>query len=130
MSNLVLTTFFSIYFSLTSKKANSFLQSTNEPTPATNVTAIRIAVPSIQAKKIVVYFILNPKQISLQKSPKLTQLSSLRVRNEHVDDDREAAGNHKYPEHELLQCLPDLGPETLCLWLLHLIAAEVFATFG
>jgi hypothetical protein len=47
---VVLTTFFSICFSLTAKNANSFLQSTNEPTPDTNMTAIRIAVPSIQAK--------------------------------------------------------------------------------
>ncbi len=129
MSLFVLTTFFSICFSLTAKKANSFLQSTNEPTPATKVTAIRIAVPSIQAKTIVVYFILRPK-ISFKKSLKLTQPSSLRVGNAHVDNDREATGNHKYPEHELLQSLPDFGPETLCLWLLHLVAAEVFATFG
>jgi hypothetical protein len=61
MSWLVLTTFFSICFSLTAKKATSFLQSTNEPTPDTNITATRIAVPSIQAKTIVVKFYFAPK---------------------------------------------------------------------
>jgi len=65
---LVLTTFFSIYFSLTIKKATSFLQSTNEPTPDTNITATRIAVPSIQAKIIAIKFYLPSRTNLTQKS--------------------------------------------------------------
>ena len=37
----------------------SFRQSTSDPIPVTNATAIKIAVPSIQAKQIIINFIYS-----------------------------------------------------------------------
>ena len=39
--------------------SHSFCQSTTDPTPETIATAIKIAVPSIQAKQIIINFIYS-----------------------------------------------------------------------